>query len=158
MELGEKVREARTERNMTLANLASATKLTKGFLSQLERGLSNPSLESLGRIASALDLPLTSLLAGHNSPPLRLPAFDRAPYVLRSVERSAIGTSLAPLIDGPTGVFAVARLVAGAVLEAATIVEQDFIQGFCLALSGEAVFVQGGIELALGEGDALAWD
>jgi transcriptional regulator with XRE-family HTH domain len=41
---------------MTMAELAAATGLTSGFLSQLERDLTSVSLSSLARICSALDV------------------------------------------------------------------------------------------------------
>lgn len=41
---------------MTMAELAEATGLTSGFLSQLERDLTSVSLSSLARICSALDV------------------------------------------------------------------------------------------------------
>jgi transcriptional regulator with XRE-family HTH domain len=41
---------------MTMAELATATGLTSGFLSQLERDLTSVSLSSLARICAALDV------------------------------------------------------------------------------------------------------
>ncbi|HYO49075.1 MAG TPA: helix-turn-helix transcriptional regulator, partial [Chloroflexia bacterium] len=61
MELRERLRAARLERKMTVAELAEASMLSKGFISQVESGRSNPSLASLQRIASALGVPLASL-------------------------------------------------------------------------------------------------
>ena len=49
---------------MTVTALARASSLTKGFISQVEGGKSNPSLTSLARIALALRVPLSWLLAG----------------------------------------------------------------------------------------------
>ena len=63
MNVGERVREARLRRKMTVAGLAQASHLTKGFISQLESGRSNPSLASLGRISQALDIPLSRLIS-----------------------------------------------------------------------------------------------
>lgn len=56
MGVGERVHAARIKRSMSLSDLARATHLSKGFISQVERGKSNPSLESLRRLAEALDL------------------------------------------------------------------------------------------------------
>lgn len=64
--IGEQVREARQARHLSLAQLASASGLSKGFLSQLESGISNPSLASLNRLASALDVSVRSLMSGSN--------------------------------------------------------------------------------------------
>src|SRR5690348_12202629 len=64
MSIGERLKSARHERHMTLAQLAEASDLTKGFLSQVERGHSLPSLGSLRRLSSALDMPVESFVAG----------------------------------------------------------------------------------------------
>src|SRR3954447_2729471 len=63
MQIGERVREIRRKRNMTLADVAETSQLTKGFISQVESGRSNPSLASLSRISQALDVPLAVLIA-----------------------------------------------------------------------------------------------
>lgn len=46
------------EKRYTLKELADRTELTQGFLSQVERGLTDPSITSLRRIANALDVPI----------------------------------------------------------------------------------------------------
>ena len=50
------MRAVRHERGLTIAQLAAATGLTSGFISQLERGLSSVSLSSLARICAALEI------------------------------------------------------------------------------------------------------
>jgi transcriptional regulator with XRE-family HTH domain len=55
--LGERVRERRKELGLSLEELASRTGLTASFLSLIERNINNPSLDSLYRIAEALDVP-----------------------------------------------------------------------------------------------------
>ena len=55
--LGERVKAARLWRGMTMAELATACGLTKGFISQVESGSSNPSLNTLRKIAAALPDP-----------------------------------------------------------------------------------------------------
>jgi transcriptional regulator with XRE-family HTH domain len=54
--IGARLRELRRDRGMTMAELATATGLTSGFLSQLERDLTSVSLSSLARICAALDV------------------------------------------------------------------------------------------------------
>lgn len=56
--LGEKIRIKRIEKQMTLKDLAERTGVTQGFLSQVERGLTDPSITSLRRIAHALNVPI----------------------------------------------------------------------------------------------------
>lgn len=59
--LGETIREARTGR-YTLKQLAGAADLSVGSLSQIERGLGNPSFNTLTKIAGALDLRIGDLI------------------------------------------------------------------------------------------------
>lgn len=54
MELGNKIKELRIKNNLTLEELASRCELTKGFLSQLERDLTSPSISTLEDILEAL--------------------------------------------------------------------------------------------------------
>lgn len=56
-----RMRAVRTERGMTLTELANKTGLSPGLISQVERGQTNPSLETLRRVAEALDVPIFSL-------------------------------------------------------------------------------------------------
>src|SRR5438067_12177784 len=55
---GARIRERRRECRLSLQALAALTDLTPGFLSLIERDINSPSLESLRRIAEALEVPL----------------------------------------------------------------------------------------------------
>src|SRR3954451_5188696 len=48
---------------LSLRDLAVRTNDSNAYLSQIERGLHEPSISVLGAIATALDVPLESLLA-----------------------------------------------------------------------------------------------
>lgn len=54
MDIGGKIRQLRVQKGLTLEELASRSELTKGFLSQLERNLTSPSIDSLDDILEAL--------------------------------------------------------------------------------------------------------
>ena len=54
MDIGRRVRELRVRNGLTLEELASRTELTKGYLSQLERNLSAPSIQTLEDLTEAL--------------------------------------------------------------------------------------------------------
>lgn len=53
--IGNKIRMIRKERGFTLEIMATRTGLSKGLLSQVERGISQPSLDSLWKITRALE-------------------------------------------------------------------------------------------------------
>jgi transcriptional regulator with XRE-family HTH domain len=61
MELGEKLKAVRMEKNMTLEEVAKKSSLTKSFISQIELNKTSPSITSLMRVASALEIRLTDL-------------------------------------------------------------------------------------------------
>lgn len=52
--IGEKVKQLRQERQLTLKDLSAQTGLSTGFLSQLERGMTSIAVDSLGQLAMAL--------------------------------------------------------------------------------------------------------
>ena len=54
MDIGKKIRQLRLQNDLTLEDLASRSELTKGFLSQLERDLTSPSISTLEDILEAL--------------------------------------------------------------------------------------------------------
>jgi len=60
--LGALLRAQRRAADLTLRDLSERTKVSNAYLSQLERGLHEPSLGVLTAIAAALGVPLDSLL------------------------------------------------------------------------------------------------
>mgnify|MGYP000131542298 CR=1 FL=1 len=54
MDIGSKVKRLRQANGLTLEELANRSELTKGFLSQLERDLTSPSVATLEDILEAL--------------------------------------------------------------------------------------------------------
>jgi transcriptional regulator with XRE-family HTH domain len=54
MEIGVKIKQLRLQRGLTQEELAARTELTKGFISQLERDLTSPSIATLMDILEAL--------------------------------------------------------------------------------------------------------
>lgn len=71
VELGDKLRQCRKDANLTMQYVAENARLTKGFISQVERGITLPSLSSLRSIASVLGRPLSEFLdqpAGSSGP------------------------------------------------------------------------------------------
>lgn len=54
MDIGAKIRKLRKTNGLTLEELASRSELSKGFLSQLERNLTSPSIATLSDILEVL--------------------------------------------------------------------------------------------------------
>ena len=105
--VGERLRAIRLERRLTLAEVAEASGLTKGFISQLERDRTAPSLSSIARICDALGVRLSHIFEHEPEPALvrrgeRPTAGGRFPtqnYLLSSREEprfQAIESEIAP--------------------------------------------------------------
>ena len=54
MDIGKKLKDLRIKNDLTLEELASRSELTKGFLSQVERNLTSPSISTLEDLLEAL--------------------------------------------------------------------------------------------------------
>ena len=54
MDIGKKLKELRLQNDLTLGDLASRSELTKGFLSQVERNLTTPSIATLEDILEVI--------------------------------------------------------------------------------------------------------
>jgi len=59
--LGVRVRAVRTRRRLSLAEVATQAGISKSMISQIERGLAAPSIDTVRRLASALEVPVFSL-------------------------------------------------------------------------------------------------
>ncbi|MCL7454197.1 MAG: helix-turn-helix domain-containing protein, partial [Anaerolineae bacterium] len=62
MQLGNRLRARRQELGLSLRELAERVGLTASFLSQIERDLASPSIESLRKISDALEVPIFHFL------------------------------------------------------------------------------------------------
>lgn len=90
---------------MTVTELARAAGVSVGLISQVERGISDPSLETLRRIAMALDVPLFGLFAeadGGRVAVVRKDArmFVRSPHGGITYQRLSAGTGKIEVLEG----------------------------------------------------------
>ena len=74
MQMGEKIRKARKDRKLTLQNLSDSVGVAVSFLSDIENGKKQPSLETLEKITAALKVPLHTLFSESVPPPLKIDA------------------------------------------------------------------------------------
>lgn len=65
--LGTNIREYRKKQKLTIKELAERTGLSIGYISQVERGETEPSLSSLRKIAGEFDVPAYVLLDDHKN-------------------------------------------------------------------------------------------
>jgi transcriptional regulator with XRE-family HTH domain len=70
MIIGTRLRKLREERNLSQGDIEKRTGLLRCYLSRVENGHTVPSLETLVRLAAALELPLYQLFYDGDGPPL----------------------------------------------------------------------------------------
>lgn len=76
--LGKTIKEIRIDRGMSIKDLAELVGVSSSLLSQIERGLANPSLNTLRSISINLDVPMFSLfLDEDNNHPMVVRKEDR---------------------------------------------------------------------------------
>lgn len=81
--IGARLRALRGERNLTILELAAKAGVSAGMISQIERGNSNPSIKTLTRLGTALNVNLWQFL---DEPKPRVPS-EPAPFVRRRDQR-----------------------------------------------------------------------
>ena len=65
--MGSKIRQLRKSKELSLSELAQEISKTSSYLSQIERGLAEPSLQALREIALALETPIFYFLVDEES-------------------------------------------------------------------------------------------
>ncbi len=91
--LGADIRALRKSRGLTLSDMAEKLGRSVGWLSQVERDLSDPSISDLRHIGECLGVPM-SLLFAHASAPA-----DEVGYVVRAGARRPMGSVEEGLIE-----------------------------------------------------------
>ncbi len=64
MKLGERLRLIRKENKLTLKNLSQLANLSVPYLSDMERGVVNPSIDTLQKVAKAYNMTVKELISG----------------------------------------------------------------------------------------------
>lgn len=82
-DVGTMARTMRKEKNLTLAQLSDTTGLSPAIVSQIERGLANPSFTTLAQLAHGLEIPVGKLFPNH--------AESRSPVVRKGARRDLKG-------------------------------------------------------------------
>jgi transcriptional regulator with XRE-family HTH domain len=91
--VGSDLRALRKSRSVTLATLAADLDRSIGWLSQVERGLSEPSINDLRRIAGTFDIPVGFFFRNDNAPD------HERDHVVRAANRRPLGDPVAGLTE-----------------------------------------------------------
>ncbi|MEL6607595.1 MAG: XRE family transcriptional regulator [Pseudomonadota bacterium] len=91
--LGADLRALRKARGLTLQDLADVLDRSVGWLSQVERDITEPSITDLRHLARALDVSVSSLFRTDAA------NADEAGYIVRAAARRPIGSRAAGLVE-----------------------------------------------------------
>ncbi len=150
--IGNKIKNYRQTLNMTIPQLADATGLSRGFISQLENDKVSLSIESLQKIAVALNIPMKNLLEDSQVKPEFVPKTHRPKIKLgekseMEVLSAAFGRQLQVLlIDLPLG------------YQTGNSTHTHDGEEFITVLSGKVKVSQGEFAAILEEGDSIHLD
>ena len=103
LEVGERIRALRIDRDMTVQHLADLSQVSRRLLTQIEHGRANPSLVAITRIARSLGTEFTELLG--ESGPTEVPV-ERVPPERYSLVWTTPAGSSAHLLVATPGVRA----------------------------------------------------
>ncbi len=94
MNIGETIRSYRLQKGMSQGDIEKRTGLLRCYLSRVENGHTIPSLDTLSKIAGAMELPLSQFFAesGHSNGSKGLPQLsDDEVRFLSQIRRYATG-------------------------------------------------------------------
>jgi transcriptional regulator with XRE-family HTH domain len=148
--VGREVRRWRRTRGLTLAQVGDRSGLNIGYLSQIENDKAIPSLEALGAIATALDVPPAWLLLDASPPPQVVHAADRPSNI-------GPGGAVVTDVDGRTS-RDVCILEAVVPPGQSTGAHSHNGDEHHVVLTGRWRMTQGDHTVELGPGDYLSWD
>jgi transcriptional regulator with XRE-family HTH domain len=150
---GRLLRELREESGFTLRELSEKTGLSTSLISQLERGVTSPSLQSVRRLAEALQVSIFQLLAADTRGYSYVPADRRRKLVLQHGEISY--ELLSPDTKRRLEVW-LGTLGPGATSGDEPSIHQS--EEFILVLSGQMEIEIDSQRQTLGPGDAIQYD
>jgi transcriptional regulator with XRE-family HTH domain len=143
--VGDRLRQIRTQRGITLTELSTRTGISKSTLSRLETGQRRPTLELLLALADTYRVPLDDLVGAPDvgDPRIRLKA------------RRVHGRTVVPLTQGPAGVQAWKIILP--VDQVPQVRTHDGYE-WLYVLVGRMRLLLGSRDLELGVGEAIEFD
>jgi transcriptional regulator with XRE-family HTH domain len=155
-ELAQILRKLRADAGLSLSSLASASGLSAGLLSQIERGHGNPSYNTLIKLAHALGVRVGDFFGGEDPEPkvAELVKADSRRRLLLS-ERGMVYELITPSMNGRLGMIK-AQVASGWSNEAVPFLHEG--EECVLVVEGSLVVVVGDERYQLAEGDSLTYD
>ncbi len=151
--LGERIRVERLSRGWSLSDLAERAGVSRAMIHKVERGESSPTAALLGRLAGALSLSVSTLVARAEANGRRLLRSDEQP-VWTDPATGYLRRHVSPVIDMPLEIVEV-ELPPGAEVPYGA-AAFTFLRQLVWVLDGALTFVEGETVHRLRQGDCLA--
>lgn len=155
--VGNKVRSMRKEKGMTLAKLSEVTGLSPAIVSQIERGLANPSFTTLAQLAHGLNIPVGKFFIGHEQ--TKSPVVRRSERRnLKNVTRESVGAAEHELLTPEFNGGIEAQWIStppGHDTSATPFTHSG--EEFCYIISGRKDVYLDGVCYSLNEGDSITY-
>lgn len=153
--VGQKIRELRVSHQLSLQKLAAKTDLTPSSISQIERGMSNPSLAALRRLAQAMGVPVFYFFMDDD--------IDESTLIVRSKQRKILKIPksnvnyelLSPTLSKKMEIVYL-ELSPGQVSSNEHFSHEG--EEACVVLSGYVTFLLGEASYELAAGDCIQYD
>ncbi len=151
--IGRRIRQFRKEKALTIREFAQLSGISTALVSQLERGIGNPSLAVLKLISKTLGIPLSALFIEEIDNASLIRRREEHERVHNPIEKNAIYFNLTP---GPLkSNVELLMMVLGPKRETNHGFSQHFEEEIAFLLEGEAYLVFEDEEFLLGPGDAI---
>ena len=155
--VGNKVRAMRKEKGMTLAKLSEITGLSQAIVSQIERGMANPSFTTLAQLAHGLDIPVGKFFIGQET--------SKSPVVrkserrnLKGVTRESVGEAVHELLTpGLNGGIEAQWIMTPPGHDTSANPFSHSGEEFCYIISGRKDVYLDGVCHSLSEGDSITY-
>jgi transcriptional regulator with XRE-family HTH domain len=156
VDLGKRLRIIRNQKKTTLRNLSEKSQCSINYLSQVERGLNSPTIETLIRITGALDIKLNDLFSEDQ--------VEELPIVIRKGERKSFYQDMSGVTYHALGSSAeqefldtfIIRLSPGANTGNSPHKEEG--TEFLFVLAGQIELIYMGHSLQLSSGDSISFN
>ena len=145
-DVGPRLRRVRAQRDVTLAELAATTGISKSTLSRLENGQRKPSLELLLPIAAAHRIPMDELVG---APEVGDPR-------IRFTPRKRNGRTVVPLTRQPGGIQAWKTVIPPESGEPELRTHEGY--EWLYVLAGQVRLILGDHDITMGPGEAAEFD
>jgi len=156
LDIGKRLRETRIRRSMVIDDVAAASGLSRAYISQVETGKASPSLQTLEKLGTALNISISSLFVDESAACTVIRAADRRHVhfgVPDAKHRKVMQYMSAPdrqlelvIVEIPARSTAIDKAHAHEGEEA------------CHVLEGEVEVIYGDDTHLLGPGDSIHWD